>query len=50
MFLYASEMSQKVQNVQGGKSELQVFLIEYLDGMLLGDAKHYPYECNYRDV
>ena len=43
-------MSQKVKDLQGEKSGLQVFLVESLDEMLLEDAKHYPYECNYRDV
>ena len=49
-FLYPSEMSQKVQDLQGEKSGLQIFLVESLDEMLLGDAKYYPYECNYTDV
>ena len=49
-FLCPSEMSQKVQELQGEKSGLQVFLVESLDEMLLGDAKHYPHECSYRYV
>ena len=49
-FLYPSEMSQKVQDLQGEKSGLQIFLVESLDEMLLGDAKYYPYEGNYTDV
>ena len=38
--LCPSEMSQKVQNLQGEKSGLQVFLVESLDEMLLRGAKH----------
>ena len=43
-------MSQKVQDLQGEDSDLQMFLIESLNEMLLGRAKYYPYECNYTDV
>lgn len=49
-FLYPSEMSRKVQDLQGENSGLQTFLVESLDEMLHGNAKYYPYECNYIDV
>ena len=49
-FLYPSEMSQKVQDLQGEKSGIEIFLVESLSDMLLGHAKYYPYECNYTDV
>ncbi len=49
-FLYPDEMSQKVQDLQGKASGLQVILVESLTEMLLGDAKYYPYEYNYTDV
>ena len=43
-------MSQKVQDLQGENSGLQVFLVESLDETLLGNAEYYPYECNSTDV
>ena len=49
-FLYPSEMSQEIQDVRKEKSGLEMFLVESLDKMLLGNAKYYPYECNYTDV
>ena len=49
-FLYPSEMSQKIQDLQEEKSGLQIFLVESLDEMLLGNSKYYHYECNYTDV
>ena len=49
-FMYPSEMSQKVQDLQREKSDLQIFLVESLKEMLFGHAQYYPYECNYKDV
>lgn len=48
--LYPSEMSQRVQDLQGEKTDFRIFLVESLDEMLLGHAQYYPYECNYKDV
>lgn len=43
-------MSQKIQDLQEEKSGLQIFLVESLDEMLLGNSKYYHYEGNYTDV
>ena len=43
-------MSQKIQDLQEEKSGLQIFLVESLDEMLLGNSEYYHYECNYTDV
>lgn len=48
--LFSREMSQKVQALQMEKRGLQVCHVDSLDEMLLGHAKHYPYECNYTEV
>ena len=49
-FLYPKEMSQKVQDLQREKSDLQILLVQSLNEMLFGHAQYYPYEFNYKDV
>ena len=49
-FLYANELSQKVQDIQAQKKNLQTSMIQSLDEMLQDYDKHYPYEKKFADV
>jgi len=46
-FLYSTEMSQKVHELQVEKKGLHTLAVESLDDMTLQDTKYYPYEKSF---
>ena len=49
-FLYATEVSLKVHDLQMQKKDLQIFAIQSLDDMIQEYTRYYPYDVNYTDV
>ena len=49
-FLYAIEISPKVQSLKAAISDLQTWTVESLDEMLQGESKKYAYEAAYEQA
>ena len=49
-FLYAIEISSKVQSLQAAVSDLQTWTVESLDDMLQGESEQYAYKATYEQA
>lgn len=49
-FIYATEMSQKVNDLQTGKKDLQLLAVASLHDMLQGHSKYYSYEPTFAEA
>ena len=49
-FLYTTEVSQKIRDLQAQKKDLQTFAVQSLNDMLRGPSEHYSYEVKFSDV
>lgn len=49
-FLYSTEVSDKVQDLQTHKMDLELFVVQSLSDMLQNYSCHYPYEVEFSDV
>ncbi len=49
-FLYTTEVSQKIRDLQAQKKNLQTLTVQSLNDMLHGLSDHYSYEVKFSDV
>ena len=49
-FIYTTELSDRVHDLQTHKKDLQTFVVQSLSDMLQKYSNHYPYEVEFSDV